>query len=54
MSKLIIKDNLGKDVTKERNWFVNTDGEIFYETGDIDCYLYATDNNYTFEVKDNE
>ena len=49
---IIVKDNLGKDVTCERNWYINTDGNIFFESGDIDCPLYIVDNDYTFEVVD--
>ena len=48
--KIIVRDNLGKDVTYERDWYINTDGKIFYETGDIDGPLYIVDNDYTFEL----
>jgi hypothetical protein len=48
--KIIVRDNLGKDVTYEREWYINTDGKIFYYIGDIDCPLYFVDNDYTFEV----
>ena len=52
--KIIVKDNLGKDVTHEREWYINTDGKIFYYTGDIDGPLYVVDNDYTWEtVPDN-
>ena len=47
---IIVRDNLGKDVTHDREWYINTDGKIFYETGDIDGHLYLVDNDYTFEV----
>ncbi len=50
--KIIVRDNLGKDVTCERDWYINTDGDIFFETNDIDCPLYIVDNDYTFEVVD--
>jgi hypothetical protein len=50
--KIIIRDNLGKDVTHEREWYINTDGKIFYYTGDIDGPLYIVDNDYTWEVQD--
>ena len=50
--KIVIRDNLGKDVTHERDWYVSTDGVIFYETGDIDGPLYMVDNDYTFSVSD--
>lgn len=48
--KIVVRDNIGKDVTHEREWYINTDGKIFYYTGDIDCPLYVVDNDYTFEV----
>ena len=48
--KIIVRDNLGKDVTHEREWYINTDGKIFYYTGDIDGPLYIVDNDYTWEV----
>ena len=46
----MVRDNLGNDVTNEREWYINTDGKIFYYTGDIDGPLYVVDNDYTFEV----
>lgn len=51
MQKIIVRNNLGNDVTHERDWYISTDGKIFYETGDIDCPLDIVENNYTFEVK---
>ena len=48
--KIKVIDNLGKDVTHEREWYINTDGKIFYYTGDIDGPLYIVDNDYTWEV----
>ena len=48
--RIIVRDNLGNDVTHEREWYIRTDGKIFYYTGDIDCPLYIVDNDYTFEV----
>ena len=52
--KIIVRDNLGKDVTHEREWYINTDGQIFYYTGDIDGPLYIVDNDYTWEVVEDE
>lgn len=48
--KIVVRDNLGKDVTHEREWYINTNGNIFYYTGDIDAPLYVVDNDYTFEM----
>ena len=28
--KIIVRDNLGKDVTYEREWYISTDGKIFF------------------------
>lgn len=50
--RILVRDNLGKDVTHEREWYINTDGKIFYYTGDIDGPLYVVDNDYTWEVVD--
>lgn len=50
--KIIVRDNLGKDITNEREWYINTDGKIFYYTGDIDGPLYVVDNDYTWAVVD--
>ncbi len=48
--KIRVRDNLGRDVTYEREWYINTDGKIFYYTGDIDGPLYVVENDYTWEV----
>ena len=48
--KIIVRDNLGKDVTCDREWYINTKGQIFYYTDDIDGPLYIVDNGYTWEV----
>lgn len=47
---IIVRDNLGRDVTNDREWYIDTNGKIFYYTGDIDGPLYVVDNDYTFEV----
>jgi hypothetical protein len=52
--KIIVRDNLGNDVTNDREWYVNTDGKIFYYTGDIDGPLYVVDNDYIWEVESTE
>ena len=48
--RIIVRDNLDKDVTHDREWYINTDGKIFYYTGDPDGPLYIVDNDYTWEV----
>lgn len=48
--RIIVRDNLGRDVTHEREWYINTGGQIFYYTGDIDGPLYIVDNDYTWEA----
>lgn len=52
--KIRVRDNLGKDVTYDREWYVSTDGKIFYYTGDIDGPLYVVDNDYTWEIVNDE
>jgi hypothetical protein len=50
MMRIRVRDNLGKDVTNDREWYIDTDGKIFYYTGDIDGPLYVVDNDYTWEA----
>lgn len=50
--KIIVRDNLGKDVTYDREWYIGIDGRIYYYTSDIDGPLYVVDNDYTWEVVD--
>lgn len=49
--KIIVRDNLGKDVTYDREWYIGIDGRIYYYTGDIDGPLYVVDNGYTWEIE---
>lgn len=51
--RIIVRDNIGRDVTNDREWYINTDGKIFYYTGDPDGLLYIVDNDYTWEVDEN-
>lgn len=39
-----VYDMDGNDVTDKENWFINTKGELFYLTNDIDCPLMPADN----------
>lgn len=48
--RIVVRDNLGQDVTYEREWYINTDGQIFYYIGDPDGPLYTVDNDYTWEI----
>lgn len=33
--KYIVKDSNGKDVTTERNWYIDSDGNLYFETDEI-------------------
>ena len=48
--RIVVRDNLGQDVTDDREWYISTDGQIFYYTGDPDGPLYIVDNDYTWEI----
>jgi hypothetical protein len=52
--KIRVRNNLGEDVTHERDWYISTSGEIFYYIEDIDGPLYVVDNDYTWEVVDDK
>lgn len=47
--KFKIKDNNGMDVTSERNWYIDTEGNLYYETNDIDCPLMDADG-FSYEI----
>lgn len=47
--KYIVKDSDGKDVTTERNWYIDSDGNLYFETDDVDCPLMDTDE-YSYEL----
>lgn len=52
MSKLKFKvfNSDGKDVTDLYDWYIDKDGNLYYETNDIDMPLYNVDD-FTYEVK---
>ena len=47
--KYIVKDSNGKDVTIERSWYIDPDGNLYYETDDVDCPLMDADG-FSYEV----
>lgn len=38
-----------KDVTNTRDWYIGTDGTLYYETNDIDCPLQEAEG-YRYEI----
>lgn len=38
-----------KDVTETRDWYIGTDGTLYYETDDIDCPLVEAEG-YRYEI----
>lgn len=49
--KYIVKDNNGKDVTTESSWYIDPDGNLYFETDDVDCPLMDADG-YSYELTD--
>lgn len=41
----------GKDVTSENEWYVDTDGNLFYMTDDINCPLYMVDGEFYYKLE---
>lgn len=42
-----VYDGEGNDVTDDRQWFINSDGQLFYLTDDIDSPLIEA-NDYWY------
>lgn len=49
--KIKVLDKDGKDVTKDRDWYIDTEGNLYYETNDIDCPLVDAED-YCYQVLD--
>ena len=41
----------GKDVTDEREWYIDTDGDLFYVIYDINCPLHMVDGEYYYKLE---
>ena len=48
--RFIVKDKNGKDITNFRQWYIDTDGCLYFETEDVDCPIMIADNEYTYEI----
>ena len=49
MTKLSIRvfeKETNKDVTDERDWYIGTDGTLYFETSDVDSPLMEEENCY--------
>lgn len=42
-------DENGKDITDEKDWYVDKDGNLFFETNDVDCPLLEAEG-FTYQV----
>lgn len=47
--RYIVKDSNGKDVTTESSWYIDPDGNLYFETDDVDCPLMDADG-YSYEL----
>lgn len=49
MERLVFKvfDKNGKDVTDTNDWYIDQNGDLYFETSDIDCPLVLADD-YTY------
>ena len=47
--KYIVKDSNEKDVTIERSQYIDPDGNLYYETDDVDCPLMYADG-FSYKV----
>lgn len=48
--KLAVFDQDGKNITDERTWYIDVDGNLYFETSDIDMPLQDA-NDFTYEVR---
>ena len=49
--KIKVMDENLKDVTSERDWYIDTNGNLYFETNDIDCPLMEAEG-YCYQVED--
>lgn len=40
-----------KDVTNNQEWYIDTDGDLFYITNDIDAPLYIATGEYYYKLE---
>ena len=40
----------GEDVTDEREWYVDTDGNLLFMTNDVDCPLHEAGDEYCYRL----
>lgn len=48
--KFKVYDKNGKDVTDTRNWYIDVNGNLYFESNDVDCPLIDADDFY-YELK---
>lgn len=47
--KFKVLNKSGEDVTDTRDWYVDQNGDLYFETNDIDSPLYFTED-FTYEI----
>ncbi len=47
--KFKVFDGRGNDVTMERDWYIDKQGNLYFETNDVDCPLMDADG-FSYEV----
>ena len=47
--KFRVSDKEGHDVTDKNDWYIDVDGNLYFETNDIDCPLMDADD-YRYEI----
>ncbi len=40
-----------KEVTEEKEWFIDTDGNLMFMTDDIDCPLHEAGREYYYKLE---
>ncbi len=48
--RIKIIDKYGRDVTKNNDWYIDTDGTLCFETDDIDMPIQAADKDFRYEI----
>lgn len=49
--KIIVYDKNGKNVTDERDWMIDKDGDLRYECDDVDCPVVTVGEGFFYELE---
>jgi hypothetical protein len=47
----VYKIGTNEDVTNEQEWYIDTTGDLFYMTNDIDSPLYMPSDEYYYKLE---